>query len=410
MKDRIRTIERFRSRALLTFDDLNNNDNSSTLSGNGIDIDKKINSSNSNNNNNNSNISNNADDDQYCMRGLEPFQDHVSHGAFHSKRNLHKSTVMMEQIRQTMLGLKDPGRFRFLVQSQSSLAQFRAVQLAAIDQYDVYPEKPLSSSQRSILTSSGSSSSSESPSLLNSSYGARRQQRRGLESLSSFSHRRFSLPILTSAASTSITSSSPPPSSVPSADHESSDTTNTQPYQLHSCRSYESLSSLVNTKSDDSNGAASLSSKDVLERTNKTTAMNNNLHLRMANRPILTRMATNLPGLMMSSSPEMIQTFQENNARRLMEIYKPLLEESEGDADANATETGGETKPHQSLFRFSLRRDSLSLRNTMSRHRQRCNRQQQQLQSSIAAAMAKSSRFQIRRDSLSHVHSPSSSS
>ena len=311
-----------------------------------------------------------------------------------------------------MLGLKDPGRFRLLVQSQSSLAQFRAVQLAAIDQYDVYPEKPLSSSQRSILTSCGSSSPSESPSLLNSSYSTRYQHRRGLDSSSSLSHRRSSLPSLTPAASTSMSSSSSSQPPVAAADLESGGTTNTRPYQLHSCRSYESLSSLVNTKNDDSNGVASLSSNDIFERTNRMKLVNNNLHVSMTSQPTLTSMATNLPGLMITSSLETIQKFQENNARRLMEIYKPLLEESEGDADADAdaTKTGGERKPPRSLFRFSLRRDSLSLHNTMSRHRQRSNPQQPQLRPSLAAAMAKSSRFQIRRDSLSHAHPPPSSS
>eukprot|EP00529_Nitzschia_sp_RCC80_P013066 CAMPEP_0113477368 /NCGR_PEP_ID=MMETSP0014_2-20120614/20169_1 /TAXON_ID=2857 /ORGANISM="Nitzschia sp." /LENGTH=607 /DNA_ID=CAMNT_0000370455 /DNA_START=177 /DNA_END=2000 /DNA_ORIENTATION=- /assembly_acc=CAM_ASM_000159 len=398
MEERIRTIERFRLKAL-TFEDLNGDNG--TSSGNGIG------------NNSNSNTNNN---DQYCMRGLEPFQDHVSHGSFHSKRNLHKSTVIMEQYRQTMLGLKDPCRFRFLVQSQSSLAQIRAIQLAAIDQCDVYPKKPLSSSQRSILIS-GSSSPTAAPeqeksklhsSLLHSNYAIHRQQCRGLESLSSLSplsHRRSSQPILASATSSLSSSSSSSSSGVATA---TSDTTNTHPCQLHSSRSYESLSSLVNTNNDDVR-VASLSTKDVFESTKKRK-VNNNLHLRIANRPRVTSRVTNFPGLMMSPSPEMIQKFQENNARRLMEIYKPLLEESEGDINENTTGTGGEAKPHQSLFRFSLRRDSLSLQNTMSRHRQRNNHQRQQSQSSLAAAMAKSSRFQIRRDSLSHVHPSSSSS
>jgi hypothetical protein len=77
----------------------------------------------------------------HCVRGLEPFQNRSTHQDMHSKRRLHKSTIITEQVRQAMLGIKDPERFRFLVAPQSNMALHRAQELAAMDEEEVYPRR-----------------------------------------------------------------------------------------------------------------------------------------------------------------------------------------------------------------------------------------------------------------------------
>ena len=116
--DRIKTIEAHRS---------------TPTNKNASKINYSEENKNSNNDDDNSNISN------YCIRGLELFQDKDSTAIYHSKKNLHRSTVIMEQARQKKLGTNAPERFRFLVVSQSDLALRRAQQLAAQDERDVYP-------------------------------------------------------------------------------------------------------------------------------------------------------------------------------------------------------------------------------------------------------------------------------
>jgi hypothetical protein len=79
--------------------------------------------------------------DHHCMRGLEPFRNSIAHQDMHSKRKLHKSTIIVEQCRQAMLGINDPDRFRFLVAPQSNLALHRAQHQAAMDEEDAYPQR-----------------------------------------------------------------------------------------------------------------------------------------------------------------------------------------------------------------------------------------------------------------------------
>jgi hypothetical protein len=72
---------------------------------------------------------------------LEPFRNSTTHQDMNSKLKLYKSTIIVEQCRQAMLGIKDPERFRFLVAPQSSLALHRAQQQAALDEEEVYPQR-----------------------------------------------------------------------------------------------------------------------------------------------------------------------------------------------------------------------------------------------------------------------------
>jgi len=74
----------------------------------------------------------------HCIRGLELFHKENSNEQFQSKKKLYHSTIHMEQMRQAMLGIKDPERFRELVASQSDLALHRAQELAAQDAREAY--------------------------------------------------------------------------------------------------------------------------------------------------------------------------------------------------------------------------------------------------------------------------------
>merc|ERR1740130_1026239 len=82
----------------------------------------------------------------YCIRGLEPFHDTNTSKQYHSKKKLYHSTVIIEQVRQGMLGIQEPERFRFLVSPQSDLAILRAQELASQDEKEVYPYRHSSSS------------------------------------------------------------------------------------------------------------------------------------------------------------------------------------------------------------------------------------------------------------------------
>ena len=74
----------------------------------------------------------------YSVRGLEPFQTPLVHEELHTNRKFHQSTILLEQVRQSVYGLRNPERFRVMVGPQSELASRRAQELAAIDEHDVY--------------------------------------------------------------------------------------------------------------------------------------------------------------------------------------------------------------------------------------------------------------------------------
>ena len=392
------------------------------------------------------NTTEDEEDDDYCMRGLEPFQDDASHDSLHSKRNLHKSTVLMEQCRQFMFGLRDPDRFRLLLQSQSSLAQFRAVQLASIDQYEVYPDKPLSPSQRSMLLTGPPAaqsppyspyprSSTSSSSLLHSSFLLGRSSSLSAPSSVLLRRRRFSMPTVSSSSSLSSLSSTGGGGGREGATAgRGNPNIPTHQQKIRPSQSCQSLSSLTDdddtiNKGKNSNvhpstcpQAESTRTSDELNTTAAAGATASSSAPNIVS-PIIesgggsTAMKTTatsnnvIPDL---SSPEMIRKFQESNARRLMEIYEPLLlgEEESGTGDTR-NGLGTLSSPnratvahhHQNLFRFSLRRDSLSSMGPSKLQLQRRRRQQQQQQQqSLASAVMAASRFPIRRDSLSYGH------
>ena len=74
----------------------------------------------------------------YCVRGLEPFQSPLVHEELNTNRKFHQSTILLEQIRQSLYGLRNPERFRVMVGPQSEIASRRARELAAMDEHDVY--------------------------------------------------------------------------------------------------------------------------------------------------------------------------------------------------------------------------------------------------------------------------------
>lgn len=78
------------------------------------------------------------DTEHYCIRGLEPFQTQDVQQEMHSKRRFHRSTILIEQVRQSMLGIHDPERFLVMVGPQSDISSRRAQELAALDEHEVY--------------------------------------------------------------------------------------------------------------------------------------------------------------------------------------------------------------------------------------------------------------------------------
>jgi hypothetical protein len=72
------------------------------------------------------------------LRGLEPFQTALEHQAMNSKQRFHQTTIILEQMRQSRLGIRDPGRYLMLVAPQSEFALRRAQELAALDEHEVY--------------------------------------------------------------------------------------------------------------------------------------------------------------------------------------------------------------------------------------------------------------------------------
>lgn len=78
------------------------------------------------------------DPKKVCLRGLEPFQNAEKHQEMHDKRQFHSTTILIEQVRQSRLGTRDPERFQLLVAPQSEWALRRAQELAALDEHEVY--------------------------------------------------------------------------------------------------------------------------------------------------------------------------------------------------------------------------------------------------------------------------------
>ena len=108
------------------------------------------------------------DSERCCVRGLENFQNPVLNDLINAKRKFHHSTILIEQIRQSMFGLYDPERFRLVVGAQSEFALRRAQQLAALDQKEVHGvvHKRMSSCLESTCESSTTPSLQSRKSIL----------------------------------------------------------------------------------------------------------------------------------------------------------------------------------------------------------------------------------------------------
>jgi len=96
---------------------------------------------------NNMSNTNENDSSSYCMRGLEIFHDDTTKENFQSNKKLYYSTIRMEQVRQGILGIKDPERFRVLVAPQSDLALHQAQERAGQDEREVYPFRAYSAAR-----------------------------------------------------------------------------------------------------------------------------------------------------------------------------------------------------------------------------------------------------------------------
>ena len=349
------------------------------------------------------------------MRGLEPFQNRTTHEDMHSKRKIHKSTIIIEQVRQAMLGIKDPERFRFLVAPQSDLALRRAQELAAMDEFEVYPQRQMNKdrnirrSTMSLLSSSSSSSSGDGPSLDIQQHHRRLISHDSINIFSTQRHNGTSAGLIRSVASTSSLMPSMDLQQRNNSNHRGQDVKgNCHNQSFGSTSSTPSLSSLMNP----SVTASSLFSSNI-------------------------------------------RRLQEQNARRLMEIYNQPCGPSSSQPSPSSSlcdmEGGGNNGSN--LFRFSLRRDSLlgstttgmNVNNTWGHHQHHPNsngldidsahlngvqinssdhhqqhllrqlQQQQQQQNqhdqqqhsnnmaSMVEMMPLATRFHIRRDSLSHL-------
>jgi hypothetical protein len=118
------------------------------------------------------------DQESYCARGLEVFETPEGHQQFSSERSFHRSTVLIEQVRQSMYGMRSPERFRMMVGPQSEMAARRARELAAVDEHAVCgrvrtrrgslystPTSNCPSIQQKALTGDGKTNSSDASSL-----------------------------------------------------------------------------------------------------------------------------------------------------------------------------------------------------------------------------------------------------
>lgn len=112
----------------------------------------------------------------YCVRGLEPFQTEDVHEELHSNRRFHHSTILVEQVRQSLLGLRDPDRFRFLVAPHSEMALRRAQQLAALDEHEVYGKVCRRQSLMASSPPTAKTSSTDDPMSLSLNLRIRRLQ------------------------------------------------------------------------------------------------------------------------------------------------------------------------------------------------------------------------------------------
>mmetsp|Transcript_6086 Transcript_6086/g.16584 ORF Transcript_6086/g.16584 Transcript_6086/m.16584 type:complete len:355 (-) Transcript_6086:269-1333(-) len=88
--------------------------------------------------------------DEFCIRGLEPYQDERTYA---NNRELHQTTILLEQVRQHQLGIQEPEIFKSLVAARSLVTLQKAQQQALLDEYEVYGQVLKKSNRRGSLLS-----------------------------------------------------------------------------------------------------------------------------------------------------------------------------------------------------------------------------------------------------------------
>ena len=78
------------------------------------------------------------DPNQFCFRGLEPFETENTREQASLRRQIYQAVVLREQIRQKVFGIKDPQRYHVLTTEQSETALKRAQEQAAMDEHEAY--------------------------------------------------------------------------------------------------------------------------------------------------------------------------------------------------------------------------------------------------------------------------------
>ena len=285
----------------------------------------------------------------YCIRGLEPFHDTNTSKQYHSKKKLYHSTVIIEQVRQGMLGIQEPERFRFLVSPQSDLAILRAQELASQDEKEVYPYRHSSSSSlfnnnydnddssRTSTSTTGEDDNNGSSQHHHHRHHQQQQQkqsrRSSMSALLALQRQRRSSIIMNSNTGGGGGGGS---------------ISNTYYNNIENGSSFDSSTSSTttvrrNSTTNVTTPAIDSSSSDI--NTNTATIKFDNT----------------TPSLFTDS----IRRFQEKNARRLMGIYaqnnngEGVQQQSCSDSTTYSSSSDKMTNEGHNLFRYSVRRNSL---------------------------------------------------
>jgi hypothetical protein len=278
----------------------------------------------------------------YCIRGLEPFHDTTTSKQYHSKKKLYHSTVIIEQVRQGMLGIQEPERFRFLVSPQSDLAILRAQELASQDEKEVYPYRHSSSSSlfnnnydnndssRTSTSTTGEDDNNGSRQHHHHHYHQQQQQqqsrRSSMSALLALQRQRRSSIIMNSNTGGGGGGDS---------------ISNTYYNNIENGSSFDSSStSSTTTRRNSTHGTTATDSSSDINNT-------------------ATKKFDTTPSLFTDS----IRRFQEKNARRLMGIYaqnngEGVQQQSCSDSTYSSRSDKMTNEGHN-LFRYSVRRNSL---------------------------------------------------
>ena len=280
----------------------------------------------------------------YCIRGLEPFHDTNTSKQYHSKKKLYHSTVIIEQVRQGMLGITEPERFRLLVSPQSDLAILRAQELAVQDEKEVYPYRHSSSSSlfnnnydnddssRTSTSTTGEDDNNGSSQHRHHRHHHQQQQkqsrRSSMSALLALQRQRRSSIIMNSNTGGGGGGGS---------------ISNTYYNNIENGSSFDSSTSSTTT--------TRRNSTNVTTATDSSSDINNTA----------TKKFDTTPSLFTDS----IRRFQEKNARRLMGIYaqnnngEGVQQQSCSDSTTYSSSSDKMTNEGHNLFRYSVRRNSL---------------------------------------------------